>query len=191
MDIIEFLSQEYRFTLTGFQITLGIIVLSIISFAIITLIVNLVKRIKFAETPKYGFLGKPLYQATVLAVLALGGAAIFLANNPMVEPGSSYASEDIDYRLDYKIVKTENTRKYVDFEVVPILNDIEWSKDSDLKLNIFVSGTGSDMFTELMYDKSINNRARFTKILKPGKYQIKITINTSETSKSFIQDINL
>jgi hypothetical protein len=187
--IQEFLKNEYTFSFTGLTIS-GIVTLITIGFvATVAFIFTTLRRLNDAKKPTYGFLGKPLYQMAVVAVL---GAGIIFAvyNNPDSSIDEASATQDVTIEFKYRLVDNTQSKKLVEFEIIPSVNNNEWGGESDT-FDIFINASGKDDFGELLYDTSEANKAIFNKQLSEGDYEISITVVYSDSSSNFLETISL
>lgn len=174
-EIQNFLTKEFTFTLSG---TL-IIIASIISFlgilSALVLSFKLIQKINENNKPRYGFLGKPLYQILALAlIIGAGFGSVYIAYQDSDIQDTS-ANIELDTQLDIKVINQNTTNSDIRFEIIPIINESQW--DENQEFDLYVNIAGPEIITKtIVAANKISNPAIFTENLDTGIYNITITI---------------
>lgn len=191
-SISKFLSAD--FSLNGGAILLiggiGLILIIIL----ISYVFTLRRKVDHLSKPKYGFLGKPLYQTALIVIIVLGFSASFL--NFYINPRriDSSVSQGNNLGIDFNFEILERTEENVlaRFHFVPTIGSKEWGGDSNRKFNVkilFISGT--ETFEKIFLDKTKETGITFEQNLTSQDYILKITIISGDQEGEFEKSIEI
>ena len=171
---MNFLSQQFSFTISGAVLFSGGLLLLIGILAILLMVISLIKKVRSLETPKYGFLGKPLY---TLVSLALMGLTVYFVSYNFIQPNNFDIKAEKNVSVQFVINKVKETslETTVDFKLLPTIDNVLWGP-TGTKLDIYWNVTGPMKFDEFELGKNASNPSGFQKVLKKGKYQLKVRV---------------
>lgn len=156
-----------------------LILIAVIAVLVIT-VVSLFSKVKRLTTPKFGFLGKPLYVG-VFAVMAI--ATVYVATSI-----TKQKIDDINAQKEVKIEITtlEKTRQNgyvtVEFLATPSINGNEWGNKTTDTFDLYWSINGPEVYSQIKQGLSFTNKGVFNLEIKEGTYNITIvTIYNSKT----------
>jgi hypothetical protein len=95
-----------------------------------------IKKMRVSETPKYGFLGKPLYSVLALAVLAGGVGLTWYNLTHGTEQVTVQAGETVEVEIVYNCNNTE-TGKQLLLNAVPNYKGADWGGQSTYSFDVF------------------------------------------------------
>jgi hypothetical protein len=189
-QFVEILTNEYTFTLKGYILLVVAIFLLTVVIAATYYIYNLNKKLNYVQAPKFGFLGKPLYQFVALAfLLGLFSISIVAISSGPVSIEDSMASQELGINFEYEILSIDQNEYELKIDIVPTISNINWGDNQEF--DILVKILGPSKINQFLYDKTAATKATFVDIFKKGNYSIEITVITGETSKVFFEEINL
>jgi len=171
---MNFFSQEFTFTVNGVALVTGGAVILAGILALFLVIVSLIKRIRSLQTPRYGFLGKPLYTLSTIALTAL---VIYFVSYNFSKPGNFdvKASKTITAELITNRVSESQTESTIDFKLLPSINAKLWG-EAGSKFDIYWNVTGPTKFDMFELEKTAENLSGFQHIVKKGTYTLKIVV---------------
>mgnify|MGYP000635278020 CR=1 FL=1 len=191
-NILEFLIKEYTFTTKGYVLLMGLIIFLLILIIIIYYIHSLNKKIEYAEKPKFGFLGKQLYQFIFVAfIFAISSVSILLVSQGPPEIKESAAKEELSVQFDYTIIRINGNKYTIRISTVPLINDVAWGNDSSRNFDIFLNFKGPTNTNKFFYDINLTTGAVFESIFEKGIYTINITIVSDTETKEFTKTMIL
>jgi hypothetical protein len=190
-QVRDFISSQHSITLSGSTI---VIISAILVAIFIFLLVNYIllsKRLKDKEKPKYGFLGKPLYQSII--IIALTGAIGFTSYQATFNQGPDFSAAEEEINVDFttSVIRDNQNSELVRFEVVPIINDQEWGSNPNDTFDIYLNINGEENITKIFTDASKDKPVNFTENLTNGSYEIRITIISDSYSEVFTRELDI
>lgn len=159
------------------------IMLIVSVFAVIVLfisVISLYRRVRKLSTPKFGFLGKPLYVA-IFAVLAV--ATIYVSTNLTNQHIKEInAGKEVKIDITTTVLSSQNGYSVVNFVAVPSVNGVEWGDASVDTFDMYWSISGKEIFSQIKQGLNENNTGTFNIELKQGEYTVSvITIYNTKT----------
>jgi hypothetical protein len=168
------------------QILIPIIVLALIVIIVLLGIsVSLYKQNKMLRTPRFGFLGKPLY--VIALVIMLGGIFVVTKNIDLSGFNTINADREVTSDIQVSVISTTDSTAVVKFNLVPRVGQLEWGNAGDeFQVYWTINGVENEAYIENIISKS--NPGGFSKELRRGKYEIKTVVvfqgKSYTTSKS-------
>ncbi|KXK26219.1 MAG: hypothetical protein TR69_WS6001001214 [candidate division WS6 bacterium OLB20] len=185
---MEFLQQQFTFTVSGAALV-GIILLGIVSLiSVFMLILRLIHKIRTLQTPKYGFLGKPLY---ALVLVAVAGTITYFSYSFSSQPDFQIqASRTVTAEIKTSTVSTNGGMSIVSFEAIPYVNGIPYYGDSG-EFDILWNITGPVRIDKFEYGKTRADRSGFSESLQAGSYTARAVIVYEGRSYTFNQPFSV
>jgi hypothetical protein len=130
------------------------------------------RKIKDLQTPKYGFLGKPL-GLLLMSVVALSGLGVYLY---AVSEGTEVQESTADTNYEIVITYTPLNSTQYRITATPYLNDQAWAGDPTLQADIFWTITNTQSVTLYEYEVSLNSPSNLVANLSRGQNVVKATL---------------
>lgn len=180
---MNFINQEFTFTISGLALV-GVGIFTLISFvAIVYLFSKLIYKIRSLEKPRYGFLGKPVY--SLLAVMIMvGGLGFFSYSFTQQQDFQIQAAKTVDLDVQTKVVLSDTQQSVVEFKAIPFVDNIAWGKSTD-KFEIYWNIRGPENVDKFEFDRSRENSSQFTESLDKGSYTLRIVVVYENKSYTF------
>lgn len=187
---LEFLKQNFTFTLSG-QILIFVILAVLLIFAIlVTYIVRLQSKLKQSLTPRYGFLGKPAFPLFIVAIL-LTSIIVFNSNLPLQQQINIEAQKQLEVEISHRLIGavSEGTN-LVEFRAIPLVDKTIWGP-SDQQFSFFWNIKGPVFIDQFEQNRSVSNPSGFQVELPPGNYTVKLMVVYEQESYEFINELKL
>ncbi|MEI7578735.1 MAG: hypothetical protein WCJ58_01695 [bacterium] len=167
------MSTNLQFNTAIFIFTAVVI---IIAFALlIAYIWRLNHRIKTLQTPRYGFLGKPLFPMFV--VLLLTGSLLFVNYyNKQSQVTTTGAAKNVVFDINYKNVSQSGNNVTMKFDIEPKIEKLPWGGNDQNKFDIYWTLNGPENYQYLEVGKSYNKPSGFQISILSGAYTVKTKI---------------
>lgn len=191
-SISKFLNSD--FSLNGGAILLigGIGLVLIITLVIYVL--SLRRKVDNLSRPKYGFLGKPLYQTALIVAVAIGFSASFLNLyiNPRRIDSSVSQGNNLGVDFSFEVLERSNESSLIRFDFVPTLGSKEWGGDTNRRFNLQIRFLKEGEENERLFlDKTQNTGINFDQSLSPGNYTLRIKIISGEQEGEFEKTLKI
>ncbi len=133
-----------------------------------------IEQIEEQSKPRFGFLGKPLYSALVVAIMVGGFAVTFYAQKQIKEFDVS-ADIKLTMQINFATSGTGESRN-VEFTVVPIVDDVPWGKPGVGNFNVFWTISGEQEFYEVEVGLNEAEAGGFSRAMRVGEYEVRVDI---------------
>jgi hypothetical protein len=165
----QLFNQQYSSYVVGLIVSLLIIVVLVVVVVIQT------KKLKDANQPKYGFLGKPLNVMFIASIMLAGfGIYYYAANQAPTEDVQVSADRQIDISITATPLGDGDDRYRLN--AVVYVDGVKWGKESDI-FDVYWTITGANFsITEVELGLSSQNEGGFTTNLESGLNSIKATV---------------
>lgn len=184
----EFLNQQFTFSINGLALA-GILIFALISFiSILSYINHLLRRIRSLETPKYGFLGKPLY-TLVLMLVMVGGLGFFGYSFTQQQDFQISAKKVITSQIGAEVVSEQASTVTVHFSATPYINGTAWGGNDTDSFDIYWNIRGPQAIDRFEVARTRVNPGGFNTTLPKGEYTINLLIVYEGSSESFIEKV--
>jgi hypothetical protein len=174
MDINTFFSQ---FAVGNAFLIFAVGALTVLSLFLILTVVRQKQQITTiqADRSRHGFLGKPLYAAVVFALFVGGfGLTYFASQN--VQNVTVKADSEVEITIQVKILGASSTGTQVQFNVVPMVDGVEWAGVNGPEFDAFWTAIGPTEFSQIELSLTKSNAGGFIKVLRAGSYEITVDI---------------
>jgi hypothetical protein len=176
----------------GTLILFGLLVIAfgtVLTFSIV--IVNQNRRLKQLETPRYGFMGKPL---ALIALAGFAAATGYLYLNPeagnIINVGDNDVSVSDDFEdllIDIRSSQVNTQGNLYQFQMVPLIGGVEWGASEKNKFDVVWEVVNSTTGIKRLYQNglNINFQSKISYKLDPGNNIIKaiVTFNGKEYTR--------
>jgi len=187
---MDFISREFTFTVNGLALV-GIAVFAVISlFTIFYYISHLLSRIRRLETPKYGFLGKPLFTLVGMLVM-VAGLGFFSYSFTQQQNFQIQAEKVVTAQLAAKVIESGDTTSLVEISTVPHVDGLPWGGNVSNKFDIYWNLTGAEIKEKFEFSKTLEQPSGYTTFLKRGEYTVKALIVFEGKSYSFSRNLSI
>ena len=186
---MDFINQEFTFTLSGLALT-GVAVFGVISFiAILFYLSHLLGRIRTLEKPKYGFLGKSLYGFLAMMVM-IAGLGFFSYSFTTQEDFTIEAKKTVTAEIKTSVISEDAAEAVVEFKAIPYVEGAKWG-DKFSEFEIYWNIRGTESFDKFEFDRSTGNPSGFSEKIAKGIYEIKVVIVFEGKSYTFEESFRI
>ncbi len=198
MDISKFLSTTYSFKFTGVEVTVFLLLASLLLIlSALYIRRTLSGHIKSQDEIKTGFLGKPLMQFVgVFVMLGAIGGAVYLSQKP--KDFVTQAGKQLEIRVDYTKQAIEQCETRVTLSTTPIVDSIAWGEDNesfdiiwDIKTQNGLINSSKKTLVLTEISKTSANAGSISFIGRPGIYHIKVIVTTESGSYDHELTVNI
>ena len=165
------------------------------SFAIF-LYIYLKKLSNKRKVAKTGFLGKPLYQLSlIVVVLSIAVGSYFLSTSDIELV--SEAKQDVKTDIEYQIVSKDGKYRTIQFEAVPIVDGEKWGGADvfDIFWNIRpddeTQSRGQEGVDHFETARTASNPSVFVTKLTQGQYKVRVIVVLDEQSYESSEQITI
>ncbi|MEO6728769.1 MAG: hypothetical protein ABIM99_02495 [Candidatus Dojkabacteria bacterium] len=153
-------------------------VVIIVVLVLIGLVITQNRKIQDLQTPKYGFLGKPLAAFAFAAFLVGGTGFVLFVNNQQQDVSVANAS----FTIDASIIATESNPVTHEYKLVaiPLVDGKEWGENKAYKFDIFWTISNASTQTDVELGLNLENTGGITKTLTSGTNRINVRVVSSE-----------
>ena len=185
--MIDFLTKQFTFNISGTSLAVvggGIVAIIVVLIAIVIVLARNYHKLK---TPRYGFLGKPLY-VLLFAVLAIGTVYITQKINSS-EIVDINASQELKITIQMLTLQELNDKAEVKFNIVPSLDSQIWGEQGDT-FDIYWSLKGPEQTTFVEIGLSRDNQGGVTRTVEKGSYTLETLVVFRGKSTLFTKSVS-
>ena len=174
MDTIQTISQ---FAVSNSVLIFALGGLTLLSVVLLFTVVRQRKQLQVQQNQRrrYGFLGKPLYAAIVVALFVGGFGLTYFASRYTPEVTIS-ADTKIDINIKTQILAALPGGTQVRLSMVPSVNSKEWGGTAELTVDAYWNISGPTSLSQIELNLNSGNQGGFVTVLQPGTYQISVDL---------------
>jgi hypothetical protein len=143
-----------------------------------------IAKLEYSLTPKYGFLGKPLYSTLAAFVMMSAFGLTFLATQQSGNVQDVSATKKIEILLQYKVVGPQPGGYLVEFVVIPQVNSVPWGVNGQESFDVFWNVKGPVEETKAELGRTISKPSKYSVILPVGNYEVKVSVFGTDKDNS-------
>jgi hypothetical protein len=185
--MIDFLTKQFTFNLSGTSLTVVVGAIAAVIIILIAVIIVLARNYHKLKTPRYGFLGKPLY-ILLFVGLAIGTVYITQKINSSKIPDIN-ASQELKITIQMQTIQEMSDKVEVKFNIIPALDSLVWGDQGDT-FDIYWNLKGPEQQSFVEMGLSRDNLGGVTKTIMKGSYTLETLVVYKGKSTLFTKSVS-
>lgn len=156
-----------------FYFSVALFALAVTTISILLSVIFLQNRkIQKLNTPKYGFLGKPLLWMAVSVAIVGGASGLYFSAGIEREPDSISVTDLTELRVNIASTQINADQKLYRFNAIPILGGVAWGEDVDSTFKVTWNIINSSVDTKVETNLSKSFYGGVVSTLEVGENKI-------------------